>query len=410
MLKLYHFPKRIDKIWYRSIRNVTTQTPFDIDESDDKYKHFNTMYSEMFTPPAKNVTKVKEDSTKQIEISEADDLNRDLQNLFEIEQPPLSGMELRDKVKSSGRFIIRSLSHNPYYNLSLEDYIFRNTPVSKEVTNKIYPNHRLLFYVNNKCAVIGKNQTVWQELYLSELKKQGYEVLRRLSGGGTVIHDLGNVNYSFITSRNEFHSNFFNELIVKWLLSYDKTLPVSLNKRSDILYNDKKCSGSAFKIAQGKAYHHGTMLVKSNLNKFHGLLKPKDIPGIHWDSASVDSVRSDISNISLPSTEEFVNICSHGFQTDFRGDTNSKIPIFYCDETNSINDDIITTMTTLKSDKWKYFSGPKFKVDFQDESVSILCEKGVITQSSIHSLIGTDFKKLLEDRELFSEQIYNKPF
>lgn len=410
MLKLCHFPKCTDKIWYRPLRNITTKTPFDIDESDEEYKHFNTMYSEMFTSLDEKKVCNKDVSARSPRISDTDDLNNDLQDLFQIEQTPLSGVELRDKVKCSGRFIVRSLSHNPYYNLSLEDYIFRNTPVSKEVTNKIYPNHRLLFYINNKCAVIGKNQTIWQELYLSELKKQGYEVMRRLSGGGTVIHDMGNVNYSFITSRNEFHSNFFNELIVKWLLSYDKTLPVTLNKRSDILYSGKKCSGSAFKIAQGKAYHHGTMLVKSDLNKFHGLLKPKDISGIHWDSASVDSVRSDISNISLPSTDEFINICTDGFQNDFRGDNTSKIPIYYCDEINSINDEITTTMNTLNSDSWKYFSGPKFKVDFKDKTLSISCEKGVITESSISSLIGTDFKKLAEDEEFFTERIYNKPF
>ncbi|KAG0672174.1 Lipoyltransferase 1, mitochondrial [Maudiozyma exigua] len=410
MFKLCRSSKYINKTWRSPLRYVSTKTPFDIDESDDKYKDFNTMYSEMFTPPDERTTTRKDHLSDVSGTSESDDLNKDLQDLFQVDHTPLSGSELQDRVKSTGRFVIRSLSHNPYYNLALEDYLFRNAPVSKEVTNKIYPNHRLLFYINNKCAVIGKNQIIWQELYLPELKRQGYEVLRRLSGGGTVIHDLGNVNYSFITSRNEFHSNFFNELVVKWLLSYDNTLPVTMNKRSDILYDDKKCSGSAFKIAQGKAYHHGTMLVKSQLSKFHGLLKPKDIPGIHWDSASVDSVRSNISNIPLPSTDEFINICSDGFQNDFRGGNTSEIPIYYCDETNSVNDEIVTTMNTLNSDKWRYFSGPKFKVEFKEKNISISCEKGVITDSSIAGLIGKDFKTTLEDKDFFSNKIYNKQF
>ncbi|SMN20183.1 similar to Saccharomyces cerevisiae YJL046W AIM22 Putative lipoate-protein ligase, required along with Lip2 and Lip5 for lipoylation of Lat1p and Kgd2p [Maudiozyma saulgeensis] len=407
MLKRCYVLPKLNTFVYRSQRHIQTKAPFDINDTDDQYKELNTMYSDMFSSYPKNSisngTPTETDSS-----SECDDLNKEFQDLFQIDNPNLSGQELERNVKSPGRFILKSLSNNPYYNLALEDYVFRNTPVSKNITQDVFPNHRLLFYINNKCAVIGKNQTVWQEVYLSELQKQGYELLRRLSGGGAVIHDLGNVNYSFITSRNEFHSSFFNELILKWLYLFDKTLPITLNKRSDILFDGKKCSGSAFKIAQGKAYHHGTMLVNSNLDNFHGLLKPKDTPGVKWDSPSVDSVRSNISNISLESTDRFVDICIDGFKTDFKGSSPNEIPVFFCNEEETINDEILSTIDTLKSDKWKYFSGPKFDIEFLDKQVLISCEKGMVTKSNVPGLEGTQFKTLWEDEEMHRNIYPNK--
>jgi len=369
------------------------------------------MYSDMFSQSLSN-TNTKDDNTdisrETNPLSECDKLNKEFQDLFQVDNTCLSGKELEHKVTSPGRFILKSLSNNPYYNLALEDYVFRKTPVSKEISHDVFPNHRLLFYINKKCAVIGKNQTVWQEVYLSELQEQSYELLRRLSGGGAVIHDLGNVNYSFITSRNEFHSSFFNELIVKWLHSYDETLPVTLNKRSDILFDGKKCGGSAFKIAQGKAYHHGTMLVNSDLGNFHGLLKAKDIPGIKWDSPSVDSVRSNVSNISLKSTDNFMDICIDGFRTDFKGANHHEIPVYFCNEDITINDEINSSMNTLKDDKWKYFNGPKFDVAFLDKQVFISCEKGIITKCNIAGLEGKAFKTLWEDKKVYRNIYQNK--
>ena len=369
------------------------------------------MYPEMFTPPDQTKTQnttlsSKSSSSLADEIAE---LNDEIDSVYHVNQQTLSTEELEHRIKSPGKFILKSVSNNPYYNLALENYMFRNTPLNPAGINEPFSNQRLLLYINKPCAVVGKNQTVWQEVYLQELQKRGYELLRRLSGGGTVIHDLGNVNYSYITSRNEFDSSLFNKLIIKWLKNYDPSMPVELNKRGDILFNQKKCSGSAYKIAAGKAYHHGTMLINADLNKFRGLLKPHTENGVHWETPSVGSVRSDITNIALQSPDDFIDICVDGFQHEFGDKIDNTVPVYLCDETTSITNDITSTMETLQSDTWKYMSGPKFNIKFDENGAEIHVEKGIITYSNIKELVGMQFKSLWED-EIIKNSLYQDKF
>ncbi|CCK70530.1 putative lipoate--protein ligase KNAG_0E02710 [Huiozyma naganishii CBS 8797] len=374
-------------------RRVSSKTPFDINDSDDKYKELNDYYRDLFTNDNVNTTL---GATSKINIkTEIDLLNDELANLTDTAVPPhklpLRSEDLQRVVETPGRFVIKSRSNDPYFNLALEHYIFKNTPLFEQ---SIFSSQRLLFYVNNKCAVIGKNQTIWQELYLNELNKRGYEVLRRLSGGGAVIHDLGNVNYSFLTSREEFRTTFFNQLIVQWLNKQGHIQDFELNGRGDILYKKMKCGGSAFKIARGKSYHHGTMLVNSDIDSFHGLLKPSGQKGVRWVSPSVDSVRAGVTNIPLGSTEQFIDICTDGFQKYFK--SADSIPVYYCNDTVSTNSEIEKTRALLRSDKWKYCSGPKFKVELDSSHDVIEVEKGIVVSSTIPNIKGMDFQRLID--------------
>lgn len=337
-------------------RTLAHQTPFDPDEGDDeKYQSFNNMYVDMFTPGNDLKTPDNVGGAKE-PINELDEINQEINQLYNVGYDKVTALELENLVKSEGRFVLQSLSTDPYYNLALEDYVFRHTPINDQFTS-----HRLLFYKNDNCVVIGKNQTVWKEVFLNNLVQRGYEFVRRLSGGGAVVHDLGNVNYSFVTSRKEFDREFFNKLIVKWLTYKYPDMALKLNSRGDITLNDNKVSGSAFKIAKGKAYHHGTMLVHSNLQNFKGLLKPDNVEGLTWNCNSVDSVRSKVNNVPLEAVQEFIDTCVAGFQNHFPS-PNSRIPVYYCDQGTAINDDIQNTISKLKSDEWKYLSGPNFRV------------------------------------------------
>lgn len=376
------------------IRMLSAKVPFDIDDVDEKYKDFTTMYSEMFTQGSG--PNHKPEATGDDKKSELEQLDSEMNELYNVSFPILTPIQLEKKVKSSGQFIIQSLSDNPFYNLALEDYIFKNTPVDQNELKAKFPNKRLLFYINRKCAVIGKNQTIWQELYLNELRKRDYMILRRFSGGGAVIHDSGNVNYSFLTSRDEFKTTYFNQLIRDWLHTYSHDGLYHLNKRGDILYDDKKCSGSAYKISRGKAYHHGTMLVKSNLKEFKGLLKPKNQNGITWTGHGVDSVRSNITNIPLHSPQLFIDICTEGFRQTF----GSNIPVYYCDN-KTINEEIQQIMRTLQSDKWKYNNSPKFSVYLEASNEMMTIEKGMIIESKDSSLIGKEFASIYDNNPLF---------
>ncbi|QLG72114.1 hypothetical protein HG535_0C04680 [Zygotorulaspora mrakii] len=378
------------------LRWIRSQVPFKLGDDSSKFTELNEMYTDMFSQNTSGKTVATQSENYKDMI---DELNKETDQLFNFQSHKLHPKELEEIVKKPGRFIIQSLSKNPYYNLALENYVFNNTPSGHDKHNK-FGNQRLLFYVNKDCVVIGKNQTVWKEVYLTSLAKRGYELLRRLSGGGTVVHDLGNVNYSFITSRDEFERDFFNKLIVQWLTRVKPEGPLALSQRGDIVLGDKKVSGSAFKIARGKSYHHGTMLINSNLDQFQGLLKPSNIAGITWKCNSVDSVRSNVTNVFLNSTQEFMDICSSGFKQHY-GTADRNIPILLCDEEISEIDEIQDEISRLKSDKWKYLAGPKFCLSLANENCSITVEKGIITESSIPSIVGSSFLDFTKDLDSF---------
>ncbi|SCV05164.1 LANO_0H01464g1_1 [Lachancea nothofagi CBS 11611] len=367
-------------------RSLGSQTPFDLEPEaqDDKYADLNTMYSQMFTEGGKSAKRAaSQPSNNSFDI---DALNAEIAEAYNFAPRPISGDFFEQIVKSPGRFIIQSLSTNPYYNLALEEYVFRNTPAPK---GKLFSNERLLFYVNDKCVVIGKNQTPWKELFLDNCETKGYKYVRRRSGGGAVVHDLGNVNYSYLTSRDNFQREYFNKQIVHWLTDLRPEAEIHLNHRGDIHLNDFKVSGSAFKIAMGKSYHHGTMLINSDLSSFKGLLKPDNVEHISWSGGSVESVRSNVSNMKeagFSSTDEFINICTDGFRRTMQ----EEVPVYLVDETTTTTDQLSKNTKDLASGEWLYESGPSFSVTIAHHSISVV--KGVIKESTIPGCTGQHFK------------------
>ncbi|SCU97251.1 LAME_0F19064g1_1 [Lachancea meyersii CBS 8951] len=380
------------KIYCRSLGSAP---PFDLDldAQNDKFSDLNNMYTEMFTNDGLEPSKLLTSSSKSathIYDSEVDELNAEFTETYDFSPKIICGQELTKLVEAPGRFIIQSLSNNPYYNLAVEDYVFKNTPVVKGHT---FLNERLLFYVNGKCAVIGKNQTPWKELFLQNCKSKGYRYVRRLSGGGAVVHDLGNVNYSYLTSRDAFQREYFNQKIVGWLKEARPGTQFDLNERGDIHLDGFKVSGSAFKIARGKSYHHGTMLVDSDLASFRGLLKPAHIDNVSWSGGSVDSVRSRVKNIQgagFKKTGDFIDICVQGFRTTLQED----VPLYLIDEEITQTDAIMATTGHLASDEWLYDSGPKFVIALGREKLSV--EKGLIADSTIPGLAGQHFTSFVE--------------
>lgn len=372
----------------------------------DKFDEFNNMYQEMFTP-----TDLKDSNPHpnlQPTSNEVDEINDELEEVFGANHTHgkcLDGKQLESISNQDGRFIINSLSHDPYFNLAMEDYVFRHTPLTAK-----FKSQRLITYINDKCVVIGKNQILWKEVFFNELRRRNFQFLRRFSGGGTVVHDLGNVNYSFVTSRDNFERTFFNKNLVEWLNKYTSTQNFKINMRGDITFRGVKCSGSAYKIARGKSYHHGTMLINSELDQFKGLLKPKEQQNIQWETSTVESMRSDITNINFSSIHDFIQICNDGFKTLFDGrpedsklgPSNSiqpnEIPVYYVNEKETVNEDILQTMDHLKSFNWKFLCGPKFKIHFLTENKILEVEKGKITNSNILNTEGLTFQDFYDNQ------------
>ena len=221
-----------------------------------------------------------------------------------------------------------SRSDDPYLNLSIEHHLLQNSPPDSTV---------LFIYTNRPCIVIGRNQNPWVEVNLpliEALKTHGAELepklgegdgealrvdlVRRRSGGGTVFHDGGNVNYSVICPPAVFDRNKHAEMVVRAL----RGLGVSgakVNCRHDIVMdvdgpsppasscapespNTFKVSGSAFKLTRLRSLHHGTCLLSSpNLGRISEFLRSPAAPFIK--ARGVESVRSKVRNVGVGNAE-----------------------------------------------------------------------------------------------------------
>lgn len=200
--------------------------------------------------------------------------------------------------------IYLSRTLDPYVNLSIEHYLLQKSPAESTI---------LFLYTDRPCVVLGRNQNPWVEVNLGLLKSGPLKVdlVRRRSGGGTVFHDEGNVNYSVICPTSAFHRDKHAEMVVRALhnLGVDKT---RVNERHDIVLDQDgvdgeqsrplKVSGSAYKLTRLRSLHHGTCLLSSpNLGNIGQYLRSPAKPFIK--ARGVESVSSPISNVNVPNKD-----------------------------------------------------------------------------------------------------------
>lgn len=181
---------------------------------------------------------------------------------------------------------IKNESNNPYFNLAMEEYLFNLED------NKNY----MLLWQNEPTIVVGKYQNTAEEINSDYVKEKGIHVVRRITGGGAVYHDLGNLNYTFInkgTEKKEFDFKKFTMPIVKALGKLG--VKAELSGRNDITIDQKKFSGNAQYVKQGKVLHHGTLLFNSRMEELAKALKVSEDK---FQSKGIKSVRSRVTNIS----------------------------------------------------------------------------------------------------------------
>ncbi|KAA8492134.1 Lipoate-protein ligase A [Porphyridium purpureum] len=156
------------------------------------------------------------------------------------------------------------------------------------------PRFGLLLYVNAPCVVIGRMQNPFKEADLAFLARQRIPLLRRRSGGGAVFHDLGNLNYCFVQSREDLDRSLNAQIVARALVTAFG-VPASANPRGDILLDGRKASGCAQRITGDMSYHHGTLLVRSDLAQ---LWRTLSSPWSKVKARATDSVRSVVANLS----------------------------------------------------------------------------------------------------------------
>ena len=179
--------------------------------------------------------------------------------------------------------IIRNKSTDPYFNLASEEYL------TDTLRDDVF-----MLWQNAKSVIIGKNQNAFAELDRAFIDAHGIKVVRRLTGGGAVFHDIGNVNYTFITQKGENSLDFarFCAPVIDAL----KELGVhaELTGRNDIAVDGFKVSGNAQCVRGERFIHHGTLLFDANLGEMAGALRPDPQK---LQSKGIDSVRSRVTNL-----------------------------------------------------------------------------------------------------------------
>jgi lipoate-protein ligase A len=176
---------------------------------------------------------------------------------------------------------------DPRVNLAIEEHLMRNLRTDQDI---------LLFYINEPSVIIGRHQNTVEEIDAAYVAGHHIHVVRRLSGGGAVYHDLGNLNFSFITQKkSENIQNYrkFTEPVIRALRELG--VQAELNGRNDIVIGERKISGNAQYVSGGRMVSHGTLLFNTDLSIISNILTVKTSK---ITSKGIKSVRSRVANIS----------------------------------------------------------------------------------------------------------------
>lgn len=266
-------------------------------------------------------------------------------------------------------------SHDPFFNLALEEYLLDNPEIKEDI---------FLLWQNTPVVVVGRNQNTIEEINQSFIQEKGIAVVRRISGGGAVYHDLGNLNFTFIindTPSLTLDFTRFTAPVIKAL----QTIGVKAEDqgRNDISIKGRKFSGNAQCRRQDRLMHHGTILFDTNLEDMEQALT---VDSAKISSKGVKSVRSRVTNIAehIPSPvtiDEFQGILSNTI------DKNRE-----CRELSPAELSAVQSLRDNKFRRWEwiYGSSPPFNVrksqrfDWGSIDFRINVKKGLITECKIY--------------------------
>ena len=179
--------------------------------------------------------------------------------------------------------VYESNSNDPYYNLAVEQHLLEAAGEDRCT---------LYLWQNENTVVIGRNQNAWKECRTELLRRDGVRLARRLSGGGAVFHDLGNLNFTFLMPQHAYNLDLQFSVIQRALLRLG--IETERSGRNDILASGRKFSGNAFYKNGTQAYHHGTLLFNLDMEKLGRYLSPSKAK---LQAKGVESVRSRVVNL-----------------------------------------------------------------------------------------------------------------
>ena len=180
----------------------------------------------------------------------------------------------------------RGISTDPYLNLAAEQFLL-DTEEEEEI---------FLLWRNSRSVILGRNQNAYAEVNLPFVEEHGIPVVRRLTGGGAVFHDLGNLNFTFIVPRARCPELDFARFVLPVAqVLRELGVPAELSGRNDLVADGRKISGNAQCVWRDHVLHHGTLLVSADLSFMNGALRAD---ADKLKSKGIKSVRSRVGNLS----------------------------------------------------------------------------------------------------------------
>ena len=274
--------------------------------------------------------------------------------------------------------ILKSAVTNPWFNLATEDWIF----------NTLNPDsHTLFLWRNSETVVIGRSQNPWVECKTDKMAADDVFLARRQSGGGAVFHDLGNTNFTFLSPKHAYDQTANFTIIINALkkLGIDATL----SGRNDMQVGDRKISGSAFKHAADRSFHHGTLLVNANMQKLDDYLNPHPLK---LKAKGIKSVRARVANLV-----EFNDAINHETLSEaiieaFCGYYGETAPVEQLDEASLAKQPALNAYYQQMADwDWRFGKTPEFshhietRFDWGMMDVHMDVKQAVITEVVIFS-------------------------
>ncbi|MFA5688967.1 MAG: lipoate--protein ligase [Kiritimatiellales bacterium] len=255
--------------------------------------------------------------------------------------------------------IVQTTETDVFRNLAAEEWLLENTADLSV----------LFLYVNAPCVVIGKNQNPWRECRLSLMEQEDVPFARRISGGGAVFHDAGNLNVSVIVPRAQYQEEKQYELILAALRKFGITAE-KLNKNS-LAIAGKKFSGNAFCMRKNRVLHHCTLLVNSDLSRL-GRYLGAEVAGI--ETKAVPSIPSPVINLNSVAPRITIEKISAALIEKFKIEYCSGETLKQWNEENFPPAVIDRLSERYYTDEWRYCRTPKFTAHIAGELFQV--EKG----------------------------------
>ena len=255
---------------------------------------------------------------------------------------------------------------NPYFNIAAEEFALKH-----------FDEDVLMLWRSSPSVVVGKHQNLIAEVNLGYTHKHNIPVIRRISGGGTVYHDLGNLNYTYIrTETNRERLINFKQFSTP-VIGFLKTLGVeaAFEGKNNLVINGKKFSGNSAHVFKNRVIHHGTLLFNTNLNELEKVIRP--VKASIKDKA-VKSVRATVTNI-----KEHVSGLTYDV---FRKKLTEFLTDYYnIDQVIKFSNQDVLTIKALIEDKystaeWNYSYSPSYEFEnrFEGNYLKIIVKKGLI--------------------------------